>query len=354
MTLSVILPFFNADRYLDNTVRNLVEQQFAEFEASDWELIIVNDGSTDRSASDARNWAEKYPLNIILLEQANLGVSAARNAAMACAQGEYVYFIDADDILIKGALQLLVKVAEETKADLIRFGFESITPHAYDLQLTSPTRIAPASAKVSTPSVSDFLEQTRALLAYPSLWSVWSALFRREFIEANNLRFIAGLHIGEDKIFMWQTLLANPRLTLIEDCLYLYQVRSDNASNNTSIAHLRRRQESVKRLNEIECRLYLDNKGRMSPLVQRYFKIGMGHEIVDLVQYALAFNEPIGNINALMRKYHSYTGRYRISKRLLVNEKINATPRSKYVAWLATRFLLPIHGIFHRKEYREL
>ncbi len=153
---------------------------------------------------------------------------------------------------------------------------------------------------------------------------------------------------------MWQTLLANPRLTLIDDCLYLYQVHDNNATNNTSSDHIHRRQQAIKKLNSIECELFINNRERLTPTVRKYFKLGMGHEIVDLIQYAIAFNEPVGNINGLMRKYHGYTGRFRCSKRLLVNERLNVNSNSRRMAWLASRVLLPYHFIFHKSDYSDL
>lgn len=354
MKVSVILPFYNAEEYLDNTLRNLVEYQCNKFGQDEWEILLVNDGSTDSSDEKARRWTDFLPNNIKLLTQPNRGVSAARNVALERARGSYIYFIDADDWMLPGALKVLVDVADNMQADLVRFRFESITPDEYTHQCESATRSAPEQPIYSLISVSEFLEQTHAMLEYPSLWSVWSSLFKRSFLISNNLRFVEGLHIGEDKIFMWQTLLAESRLTLIDDCLYLYQVHENNATNNTSVEHLQRRRHAIQKLNDLERELLVKNHAKFSPMVRKYFKIGMGHEIVDLVQYALAFNDSFKHLNGLMRKYHGYMGRFRCSRRLFIDKRFNSTLRSRVLAWLASRVILPYHFIVHRAEYREL
>ena len=129
MKLSIVVPVYNAQEVLAHTIDSLLSQNW-----TDIELILVNDGSTDRSGEICRNYAEKEP-RIRLVEQENAGVSAARNAGIRAASGDYITFVDADDAVLPemytemlGAMdradaQLAVcGVAEQTQSGARRSG----------------------------------------------------------------------------------------------------------------------------------------------------------------------------------------------------------------------------------------
>lgn len=91
--VSVIIPVYNAEKYLLEAIESVIDQSY-----DDWEIIAVNDGSTDSSPDILKNYEDRYPSKIRVLHQPNSGLSAARNAAIAAANGEYIAFLDADDL----------------------------------------------------------------------------------------------------------------------------------------------------------------------------------------------------------------------------------------------------------------
>lgn len=91
--VSVIIPVYNAEKYLSEAIESVIDQSY-----DDWEIIAVNDGSTDSSPDILKNYENRYPSKIRVLHQPNSGLSAARNAAIAAANGEYIAFLDADDL----------------------------------------------------------------------------------------------------------------------------------------------------------------------------------------------------------------------------------------------------------------
>ncbi len=106
--ISVVMPVYNARPYLPFTLRNIIVDQFGEMKPEEWELIAVDDGSSDGSHLEIEPWIEKYPQSVKLIRKSNGGPSSARNAGLAAARGTYVYFCDSDDIILRGALPRLL------------------------------------------------------------------------------------------------------------------------------------------------------------------------------------------------------------------------------------------------------
>ena len=113
--ISVIIPAYNAEKYLSEALDSVVFQTMHD---SDYEIIIVNDGSTDHTSDILHSYQKKYP-NIIVCNKENGGPSSARNAGLDMARGEYIYFFDADDVLINDTLSALFSCAKEHHSDLI-------------------------------------------------------------------------------------------------------------------------------------------------------------------------------------------------------------------------------------------
>lgn len=116
--ISVIIPAYNAETTLRTAVESILSQQVPELE-----IIIVNDGSTDGTHRLCHALASEYPC-IHVITQKNAGICAARNRGMEAASGEYITFCDDDDLFWQGALRLLLQTAEDTRADLVRGGYE--------------------------------------------------------------------------------------------------------------------------------------------------------------------------------------------------------------------------------------
>src|SRR5699024_1200447 len=117
MLISVIIPIYNKEEYLDECINSVVNQTYKNLE-----IILVNDGSTDRSEVIINKWYKKDD-RIVFLNQENKGVSSARNKGISKANGEYVFFIDADDRLEDNALNLLYKYSLINKSDIIMSNF---------------------------------------------------------------------------------------------------------------------------------------------------------------------------------------------------------------------------------------
>lgn len=117
--ISIILPVYNVEKYIDRAINSLISQKF-----SDYEIILCNDGSKDNSGKKCDEWAEKDH-RIKVIHKENGGVASARNAALEIAQGEYIYFMDPDDYVVGELLSENYTLAKEHNADQVIFGFVS-------------------------------------------------------------------------------------------------------------------------------------------------------------------------------------------------------------------------------------
>ena len=117
MKLSVVVPLYNKEKYIDRCLKSLLAQ---EVSSADYEIIIVDDGSTDSSQSIAQEYAEKH-LNIQLFCQQNQGAGAARNKGLELANGDYIYFLDADDYIASNVLKYLLEICEDHELEILGF-----------------------------------------------------------------------------------------------------------------------------------------------------------------------------------------------------------------------------------------
>lgn len=217
ITVSVIVPIYNVKEYLRECLDSLVSQTLKSFE-----VILVNDGSTDGSEQIAKAYVEKSDI-FHLIERVNGGLSAARNTGLECARGKYVYFLDSDDYLLDTALEELYNKAEADKLDVLKF-------FAYTLSGTSKNMTWSYDGgykyKGQYPNVytgRDLLAQliSNEDTSCPSCCLIFT---RREVIEKNHLRFCEGI-IHEDNLFHWQLLSLSERVAVMNKPLYCRRFR---------------------------------------------------------------------------------------------------------------------------------
>jgi glycosyltransferase involved in cell wall biosynthesis len=128
MKLSIILPVYNVADYLPKCLDSLLAQDLPQ---NDYEIIVVNDGSTDNSGDIAQKYADKYA-NITLINQSNQGLSGARNTGIEQGKGDYIQFVDSDDFLEKNVLGGLIKQVERDDLDVLRFKYQNVRINTRD------------------------------------------------------------------------------------------------------------------------------------------------------------------------------------------------------------------------------
>lgn len=209
--LSVIIPIYNTEiailkKNLDAFVTNKGEQ---------FEVILINDGSNEK-VSDFLRIYEKKQNNFRLIEQNNLGVSAARNSGIEMAEGEWIAFCDADDEV---NIEYLLKFAKSLNVDS-EFGYS-------DYEKKRNNKIQTINLK--TEKNSSLL--VKKVLNIPNIYgTVWAKLFKRELLNKQNIRFRNEISHAEDTIFVLDYLDNVEKITHTDECFYRYIVSKESSS----------------------------------------------------------------------------------------------------------------------------
>lgn len=206
--VSVIIPVYNCEDYLHRCLDSVFGQTMQSFE-----VIAVNDGSTDSSLQILREYETKHP-NLRVIDQKNAGQGAARNHALELAQGEYVLFVDSDDFIESVTLQVTTERADRDQSDLVHFDWK--------LYVSNPERSVDYHYYNADPFWHKWIlegAECDELLRVESFFSV-SNLYRRSFLRYHGIRFEEG-RIYEDNPFVVQAVNRAERVSMVHSPLYI-------------------------------------------------------------------------------------------------------------------------------------
>lgn len=187
--VSIIIPVYNVEQYISQCIESIFAQTYTDFE-----LILINDGSTDKSGEICDNYAKKDS-RIHVFHKKNGGVSSARNVGIEHATGEWINFIDSDDWISPDYLEKLMQ--NTLIADLTFWGFTIHNPD--DSQTTYKPSEQSAYGRKNIESVLAYLKQNQQQIEY--LGYTWNKLFKTSIIKEKNIRFIENLSTREDEVF---------------------------------------------------------------------------------------------------------------------------------------------------------
>ena len=209
--ISLVLPCYQNGATLERTVRSIRAQTFA-----DWELIAVDDGSTDDTGARLDALAKDEP-RMRVLHQQNGGVSAARNAGMACARGRFIGFVDADDHLLPGALRALLALTDE-QTDIACGAY--IMRHGED----------GGREELSVCAEGDRIAIYESLLRGDSaLNSMCARLYRADMLKENRVEAPLGVKVGEDVLFNLDAFACARSWRMSREVVYIYELGGDSA-----------------------------------------------------------------------------------------------------------------------------
>jgi glycosyltransferase involved in cell wall biosynthesis len=227
LLLTYIVPVYNTEAYVLQCLQSIVGQGL---DAEDYEVLAVDDGSTDTSLAVVEAFAREHT-QVRLLTQANKGVSAARNLALDNARGRYVMFVDSDDRIKENAVPRLLKRAMDESLDVLSFNYSRMDVDGNQLPHTRDDNYATTAVTTGY----EFLK-THSMTPY-----VWRFIVRRDYLEQGKWRFDPSLIVCEDGALIAQFLLNAPRVAHEGQEIYCYVNRADSAMHNPDRDHLRRR-----------------------------------------------------------------------------------------------------------------
>lgn len=214
---SIVIPVFNAAQYLDDCLRSIQRQ-----DVSDWEAICVDDGSTDNSLSILKRYAARDTRFCVLENKQNQGASYARNRALECASGEYIYFLDSDDMIPEGALAKIYDALTCDCLDGVMFDIEAIFEGDTDREEFH----LPYVRKREYPEVyrGQDLYMMR-IKAGDLMFATWVCCWERRFLKTHDIWFHEGVMQEEDMAFCLQAMLLAQRMRVLPFFGYCYRRR---------------------------------------------------------------------------------------------------------------------------------
>ena len=224
--ISIVIPAFNVERYIENLLNCLKKQTYKNLE-----IIIVNDGSSDKTESICKEFINKNKdMSFKYIYQKNSGVSAARNVGIKNATGEFLIFIDADDTISKKMVELLYNKQKESDYDFVFSNATIISKNIKTKSLILDEENFNLKESFFVSIFSNFVSKKIYNFSYEFSRSVWGKLYRRDLIKENNLYFDEKMFLFEDGFFNLCYLNSINKLSYISECVYNYYIDNGNSS----------------------------------------------------------------------------------------------------------------------------
>lgn len=221
--VSIIMPVYNKDKYLRNSIESVLKQTY-----QDYELIVINDGSTDGSSRIMKDYAA-MDSRIHIINQDNSGVSCARNAGLSHASGKWIQFLDGDDQICPDYLETAVAYGNDNQLDIVFTSFVKIDENG---KIIDSIQVKEEGIKKGSDLPDDFMkyQYENGFFGFPS-----NKIFKRCLIDQTNARFVAGLKLAEDLDFFVQLYYGVRNYAFIKCCSYKYLLTESNYSNEQNI-----------------------------------------------------------------------------------------------------------------------
>ena len=271
--ISVIIPVYNTEDYIEKCIRSIMDQTYKNLE-----IIIVNDGTTDKSIDICKK-LQREDNRIVIINQKNMGVGAARNHGIDVSTGDFISFVDSDDMVDKEFYKELVAAQIVTNADIVESGAKVV--------LGENNEIYPYEKKEKIIIYGNH-DYVKNYLNFSLNVSVWGKIYKRELI--GNIRF-PSLNINEDFIFLWEIVKRTNLFCEDLNVNYHYYLNKEvslsktpfNANNMTMILHI----EDV--VNDVR-NFYPD----LSKVAKNHYNACLLHTMI--LYYIYIKKEPVTNL----------------------------------------------------------
>lgn len=222
IVVSVIVPIYNVKGFINRGINQLLNQSYQNFE-----IILVDDGSTDGSLEECKLWEQKES-RVIVLHQQNQGAGSARNLGIEHSEGSYIYFFDIDDEISPRLLEYNVQMMETHSADMIVFGYKSIdTIYKSEVIIDFPQIQVNSNEQLRDIYVDEFVLKVNG---FP-----WNKFYRKAFLDKYNLRF-ENQRIQQDEVFNMLCYRHVEKMFVSPEVLYYYYVYDKGNTRSRFIA----------------------------------------------------------------------------------------------------------------------
>ncbi len=273
MRLSIVVNMYNTALYMPKCLDSLLNQ---DIPSSDYEIILVNDGSTDNSLELAEEYLtkskdfENWPL-FKIVNQENKGLAAARNAGIDVAEGKFLCFVDPDDYIEKNSLNELLSRMEDKNLDILRFNYQKVDEDYNNIQ----DFLSEANFNYSEGVISgkEFLVNRLGIACY-----VWAYIYRLDLIRRNNIRFIETCYF-DDTPWLPRVLVKAERVECVPVRHQFYLQRQGSMVRTKSIESIKRKVEGQIKL----ISLLKDQMNGLDSFVLKWYKKMLSHTVLSLL-----------------------------------------------------------------------
>ena len=274
--ISILLPVYNAEKWIERTVNSVLSQDF-----SDFELVCIDDGSSDKSADIIERIAQN-DCRIKLIKKPNGGVASARQLAMEIMLGRYLFWIDSDDYIDQGCLKALYETAEKNSADVVFVDYIKDMPYK--------------SVRLNQKPGNTFEDCIEKMMSTELQGYIAGKLYRTQYIRENAIRFKRGIDFSEDLIFNLKVLYGCPNIAYLPEAFYHYRFNPDSATTTFSKKYFNQRFLSIKAISEEIKGLIVDKAFIQHKLLIKYGMLVSGCFTED--EYKQIYNIPLKDIRS--------------------------------------------------------
>lgn len=240
-TITFIIPVYNGEKFINRCIKSCLMQACEDLSV---EVIVIDDGSTDKSLSIIEEISENVD-SVKTMSQTNAGVSAARNAGLEKSKGDYIMFVDADDYLTPNSIPILIKGMEAESIDVLSFGaIVEDEDCAYQHELSQHHTDDIISEKYSGP---DYIRVNEGPYKKSEVSGAWGFIVNRNVLDSTNLKFKEGLPFGEDSLFFIELILQTKSIAFTKYKFYHY------IQHPSSVMHSHHPIETIHKATLIRC-----------------------------------------------------------------------------------------------------
>lgn len=226
MYLSIIVPFYNVEKYISKCLDSILDQHF-----KDYEIICINDCSPDNSRNIVNKYAAKHK-NIKLIEhKINKKVGGARNTGLIHAQGKYIWFVDSDDFIVSNSLTQLVNTCILNDLDVLAFNIKTVNNNEYEIEKEN------AFKNFNTTPIegADFLYETFGNQLIFNLGYPYRAIYKKSHLINIKATFPENISYGEETTYMARCIVHAKRVMSFSDAYYCYRQNPSSITNKLEV-----------------------------------------------------------------------------------------------------------------------
>lgn len=300
MKVSIIVPVYNTEQYLEECLDSIQKQSYKNIE-----VILVDDGSKDQSGAICDRYAAADD-RFVVLHNTNHGVSYSRNHGLKVATGEYICFVDSDDMVDENYVQFLLDAAQKYQADVVCCSMVRF----YEDGQREEVHLWEKDRCFSTNEIFDYAAgKEKTFVGY-----VWGKIYTARIIKENGIVFDENIQICEDSLFAYQVLSASTTNVVIPQMLYVYRIRQGSATTDA----LKRPDHIRSKLYAFEAALSIAQRVGNEKFEKNIYTVLFETSVALCLSSSAAERPQLMNAQYLkkMRKYYAESLRKRISLKL--------------------------------------